>query len=173
MLNKQLVINYYKNGETLEVVGKKFNVSRQRIHQIITKSNIKREIITNSHQTKNLTTHKLPSLSEKWVANKLISLGHIAEFTGYNNEYDLLIDNKFKIEIKHRTKSYIKNNNYYYQINLYKKIFDFLIIIVGELDNPTCYILPSSIKNYYFSVPVNPIFDTTFQRMYKEAWNQI
>ncbi len=170
MVNKDEALKLYNEGETLQFIGDKFNVSRQRIWQVLKPFN---KDITYQHRDYTMRVTKNPRPEEIFIANKLKKLGLNVEFQSYNNYFDLLVNNK-KVEIKYRTIPVKKNDttNLYYEFiyNVSKDIIDFYIFIVGKLPNSDFYIIPSNKTKKHFVVPVSPRYKTKKNRFYKNNW---
>lgn len=169
MINKEDALTMYKRGCTLQEIGNKYNVSRQRISQIIEVTQ------TSRHIRNNLKKH--PNKSELWLAKTLQEHGYSVKFTTYNNSYDLLVNDFLRIEAKHRVKASIKskqNKAYVHVGSINSKKFDFLILMIGDLyQNPAIYIIPSSKCPQNLSLPMLPKKNTRYQRLYRDAWSSL
>ena len=155
--DEEIVRLYDEGKETLKKIGERFGVSKQRVWQIVSKYRIKRR----------KSGLENPRESEKWVANKLRSMGMSAEHNGYNGSYDILCKKKLRIEVKHCLHSH---NNYAHFHNIRKYNFDFLIALIGKLGEHTSYIVPVSECYRCMSFPINPKSTTRKQRKYREKW---
>lgn len=170
MVDKQLALELYKNGLTLREIGEVFNVSRQRINQIMRSYSAPR----NNNRAREASA---PNESELWIGELLREKGHSVRYQPYMDVYDIFLDGRFRIEVKHAKvgqkdlRNHRGGNNYYEMGALNQDNFDFLIAICGDLSNPVTYIIPSAIAPKYLTLPVTPKFNTRYQRLYREAWN--
>lgn len=159
MVNRDIAFKMYNDGATLQEIGNRFGVSRQRINQIINST-----YDTQGHRR--TYTAPSPNASEEYVFQKLQSLGYKVEHTNKQSPYDLLLNDKIRVEVKYRS----HGEKAYYRIHQLKpNRFDVLIFIAGDQD--VAYIIPSSECGRFLTIPVNPIFKTRKQRKYRNNWN--
>ena len=162
----QEIVRRYKLGETLRSIGEKFDISKQRVWQIISVCGCgsisnKRRIMAN------------PLDSEKHIASILRKKGFKVEYMPYNHIFDLLARSRVRIEVKYRLTA--GGDRYYHFPYLNNKNFDVFIAICGDYKNHKAdyYIFPGSVVKHHISIPKNPIFKTRRQRLYKNKWGII
>lgn len=162
----QEIIKLYKLGETLRSIGEKFNISRQRVWQII--------YISGANSiSKRKRIQGAPTDSEKHIARILRRKKLKVEHASYNNVFDLLVMDRVRIEVKHRGMT--GKDKIYRFTCLNNKNFDVLIAVCGDYKShkASYYIFPSSAVKNYLSIPKNPISNTRKQRLYRDKWDVI
>lgn len=92
-------------------------------------------------------------------------------FNGYGGEYDLLIDNKIRTEIKSLAHSGNDKNAKVYGLNT--KNFDLLICFVGKLKQADVYIVSALELGSSISFPFNPVYRTKKQKKYLNSWKYL
>ena len=166
MVNKEEAIKLYKQGRTLQEIGTKYGVSRQRINQIIS-------FLYNGKNYRWEHLVSCPTASEVWVRKKLLLLGHRVKYTPKGSLFDLLVDDKKRIEVKHREKvsKGIRSRLPGYRFNqVNNKRFDCLIAITGSLKKPVCYLFSSKDCPKTLFIPEKPVKKTKYQKKYREMW---
>jgi hypothetical protein len=124
----------YNKNLPLSEIGRYFNVSRQRIWQII--KPLDHKMTRFPHGTK---PHERPE--EEYIYNILLNKKFDVYKQDYNSPYDLLVNGK-KVEIKYRSKADSHKTKGYsimaYKFNSLKgKVpIDFYIFICGKIPNP-------------------------------------
>ncbi len=168
MVDKKKALEMYERGDTLQVIGDRLGVSRQRINQIIRATVTPRRLSMSGRKI-------APSKSELWLADLLATKGYVVTHMPQGAPYDLLLDTTIRIEVKHAAVSQVsvsRGRRPYFQFSrMYKRNFDFLIAITGSLVNPTCYIFPSEKCPTDTWIPESPRYNTRVQRVNREAWH--
>ena len=96
MVDKNIALELYNQGYTLQKIGDRFNVSRQRIWQILKRNYA---LIKNHHEKKAIyNSNSRPS--ELYMIGKLFKLGYKVEPQPYNHPFDFLVNGK-KVEMKY------------------------------------------------------------------------
>lgn len=134
------IIKEYKKGKSMAQIGRDYGLCRQRVSQII------RFLYDGSNYRKNYR-YPLPSTSELFIGGKLKSRGHEILYTKRNYLYDILVDGKIKVEVKHSLSPFTTGERRYSQYQfqgIRPLVFDYLIAIVGDLKDPLIYIIPST-----------------------------
>lgn len=175
------IVELYSKGMVMSKIGQKWNITDARVWQIVKKHY--NNIDTSKRQYKKQSLIKRLTKSEKFVCEKLKSLGIKFETTGYNEYYDLTIKNK-KVEIKFRSKP-IKIN---YKtddskskgcVELYKFNFliprhpiDYFIFVCGQLNKETkFYIYPANILKDNLAIQTNHVYNIKPKSLkYLENW---
>lgn len=115
-----------------------------------------------------------PSESEKLALEKLSEIGIVAKHMPFKYKYDIETNGGLKIEVKHRTKGkMVKGTAHAHIIVSNIKIIDFVVVIIGKIDNPVFYIIPSNKKQQNYSFSMNPVSKSKNQINYLEKWNLI
>lgn len=166
MIDRAVVINLYNSNIPLSEIGRMFNVSKQRIWQIVkpfSKDLVKRY----PRGTKNHSTKE-----ENQIYEILIKKGFTVEKQDYNAPFDLLVNGK-KIEIKYRSHPVKHEGSLWFRFNFLKgKVYvDFYIFICGDYKRKI-YIVPSNFVKNTFQISNHPknIQAIKKDRLYKENW---
>lgn len=164
MTRKEKIVLLYKSGATLEAIGKVFGISKQRVWQILKNHSCNRR--------GKLAGKVNPREAEKITYEKLKKKGYDVKCQGYSEEFDLLINDKLRVEVKHRRG---KNKAYVLFHYLDGVRSDVHVLLVGKLGKHLTYIIPSREFNggKSLSLPVNPKVNTKIQRKFKENWGII
>lgn len=158
---KNEMIALRENGHSDTYIAKKFNISRERVGQIIGRANFlykeyRDKIIaknTNKSNTelgkifglsghtvadiRGKTLHKLDKKEypfRLWLQQHLQSLGFPVQLLPYHSKYNALVNNykvSIKIAFNHKTSPSIKNINPMYRFRVNKEI-DFHIFIIAN-----------------------------------------
>jgi hypothetical protein len=169
------IFNLYKKGYSYQIIGKYFKISRQRVWQIIKRSNYIYSIKRRYTKDGNGNFYYLTE-SEIFVLGKLAILGFRVKPMPFNHYFDILIDNKHKIEVKHQKNAQNTKYGYYYYkySNISsKKPVDFYIFVCGKLKQALFYIVPANKIKDGLTISVKPTHRNTilFQRNYLNAWH--
>jgi transposase-like protein len=164
MNKKEKIVNEYLSGQTVISLSKKYGLSRERIYQFIRKNGNYRQI---SRQKKPLNG------AEAWVKKKLENR-KIEVWDECPRSYDILTKSGIKIEVKHRITPNSSPDKKYYSIGIYNKEYvDFVIVIVGEIEQNEVYIIPSKECPHQLSIPKNKIYKRHKRKKYLNKWKFI
>lgn len=171
LTKKEEIVKLYDDGITLQEIGNRFNISRQRVWQIIKKDYTKIKFSRISHGRK-----PRPRRSEIYVQKKLSKMYPKAkvELQNYNSHFDLLF-NKKKVEIKYARVTREIQGRKYYSFTSVKSIDSDIfvyILLCGDLENPVSYIVPAQEIKNNIHIPLEPVFRTKMQRKYRESWKK-
>lgn len=165
----QEIIHRYNNGETLISIGETYNITKQRIWQIVKPTRPPR---------RHLTFTKINARPEEiLVARRLRDLGYSVKHMPYTYPHDLLVNGSMRVEVKGRTNGYPNSRTnrrllYYKIAYLEPKDFDFLVVVSGDSSAPMYYVIPSVYINQHIAIPVDPKNNSRTQRLFRERWDQ-
>lgn len=164
-----MVIKMHDDGKTLQEIGKAFDISRQRVWQILKKECF---VIKNYHKKTYIKIHNTPS--EIYIIGKLTLLGFNVKSQPYNHYFDLLVNNK-KIEIKYRKSAKFNGSAYYYSFQDLKPVkpIDLFIFMCGKIGVEKFFIVPSDKVNNTFNIAVFPkkYSQKIIHNRYLENWD--
>lgn len=168
LTKNEKVLRYYleNHDKPLNKTSEKFGFTRSRLNQIIRLFGVpkKHRVLTKTSGNE----------AEKHVLKIIKERGVDAFLMPHTAEYDIETKSGKKIEVKHRRCLNKNYNNSSVRVAVYNKDkIDFLIVVIGELDNPTYYILKKREIKSHLSFPVKPVVNTKKQRNMKNNWSRI
>lgn len=172
MINVNVAIKLHNDGFSNVYIGELFNVSRQRIWQVLKRNGVK---LIGKKKVSG-TVHN--NSSELYILKILKQKGFVVKRQGYNNDYDFLVNNK-KVEVKYRSKGVLSRNKRtpYFDFNNLKMIekIDFYIFICNKIPNTKIFIVPCNKVKNTFGMSLKPFSKKTKLRynMYLERWDYL
>lgn len=163
------VCKLYESGITLQKIGEKFGVSRQRIWQII-KPFYKKLDKDKRHEgafANKFSQAIIPNKHEIYLYRKLSRLGFNVELQPYNAPFDLLVNGK-KVQVKYRVLkrkwrvrfSYLKD----------KEEADFLILTMIKGKYKKSWIFPKGTFSNFKNLAWKKKYKT-YNTKYIEKWD--
>mgnify|MGYP001564101776 CR=1 FL=1 len=155
----QLYHSLHSYSKVADVLG----ISRQRVHQIVRKS---------GEPKSNRAVKLNPRKEELIVASKLRRLGYVVKHMPYLHNYDLLVNNKIRVEVKR--KSYVSywRGKALFKFNFTHKNFDIAVLLAGSISDPKFYIFTKEqIRKFSVNIRQNYLLNSKYPRINKDAWN--
>jgi transposase len=168
MVDRKIVTDLYKQGKTYEEIGTYFHVSKQRIYQIINQLHLVR---ANNPQQSRIYRVVNPRPSERYIGEILQKKRFQIEYMPYNCTFDILLNKKYRIEVKHRK---VSDKAGYYRVGYLNPFkFHYLILILGEIPTESIYIIPSRSAKTFMKINPNPFYRTKYNKLFLKQWSNI